>query len=211
MAHRNISLESITVGAINAGKIMLGNFYLDENKSFFGQVWEGISRRTWEFPQQAAGYFWSGIRNCWSDRVDYLSGATYVTNQSSGGGVSLGSFINYNYSGIITGSFDCFVRGNPGYMHEYGLSIDSKKYGPLYLPIVGLLSLKSASGDEYETSPEGFFRWLHNSYWTETSANRNASRYFGKHYGVSWTTDKKGNIDIHGIMREQTYMDAYPL
>ena len=194
-------------GVANAGKIIAGNFYLDENKTPADQIWEGVSRHTWEFQQQSVGYFWSSIRNCWAERVDYYGGATFITNENGkGGGLSLGSYINYNYEKEITESFDSFILKNPGYMHEYGHSIDSKRYGPTYLPVVGLFSLISASGNGIETSLEGFPRWLHNSYWTETSANRNASEYFGVHGGVSWLTD----TIVRGSKR-QTYVDAYPL
>ena len=109
-------------GVANAGKIMLGNFYLDENKSFFGQVWEGISRHTWEVPQLAVGYFWSGIRNCWADRVDYWGGATFITNFSrSYQGVTMGGYI-YIDNGEVTptmnsySSFDDYMQS-----HEYAV------------------------------------------------------------------------------------------
>ena len=85
-------------GLANAGKTILGNFYLDENKSFFGQVWEGISRHTWEYPQQVAGYFWSMIRNCWAERVDFWGGSTFVSNfNNHTNGVTLGNYNNLNF------------------------------------------------------------------------------------------------------------------
>jgi hypothetical protein len=40
----------------NAGQIFLGNFYLDENRSFFGGVWQGTIRHTWEFIQTGLGF-----------------------------------------------------------------------------------------------------------------------------------------------------------
>ena len=52
-------------GVENTIEIILGQSYYDENKSFWGQIWEGVSRRTWQYPQQAAGYFASLISNCW--------------------------------------------------------------------------------------------------------------------------------------------------
>jgi RHS repeat-associated protein len=195
-------------GVANAGKIMLGNFYLDENKSFLGQVWEGISRHTWEAPQQAAGYIWSGIRNCWADRVDYMVGATFITEENSNkGGISLGGFINYDYYDVISGNFDTFVTKTPGYMHEYGHSIDSKRKGLSYIFTIGFPSIRSAANAAAEISPEGFLRSTHRSFRTETSANNNAADYFGSFYGVSWSSDRW----INPIGRLQIFIDAYPL
>ncbi len=174
-------------GLANAGKIILGNFYLDENKSFWGQVGEGILRHTWEAPQQSLGYFWSSARNTVGavDRVDYLGGATFATDENhNGGGVSLGSYINYNYTSTITGDFESFVKQTPGYMHEYGHYIDSQSFGLTYLLAIGVPSLFSASSNKM-IGPY----WAHNYYWTETRANNNASSYFGIYYGVNWMTD----------------------
>lgn len=185
-------------GVANAMKILLGNFYLDENKSFFGEVWEGISRHTWEYPQQAAGYFWSSMRNCWADRVDYLGGGTFVTNEeSNGSGISFGSFLNINDTGKISGDFDNYVAHHPLYMHEYGHYIDSQRFGPTYLPVVGSLSLISAMSNKKIGG-----NWAHNYYWTETRANNNASSYFGRNYGVDWIND---------IYNGSTYVKLFPL
>ena len=196
-------------GLANAGEIFLGNFYLDENESFFGQVGEGILRHTWEAPQQSLGYFWSSARNAVGavDRVDYLGGATFSTNENhSGGGVSLGSFINYNHTSTITGDFESFVKQNPGYMHEYGHYIDSQSFGLSYLFAIGAPSLISAMGNGMTKSPEGFDIYYHSYYWTDTRANRNAAKYFGKHYGVNWSSDK-----FKSYGKPRTIIDGYPL
>lgn len=195
-------------GLVNAGKIFLGNFYLDENKLFWSQVGEGILRHTWAATQQSVGYFWSSFRNANGDvdRVDYLGGATFVTNENyREGSVSLGSYMNMNYEDTITEPFETFVRHTPVYMHEYGHYLDSQAFGPLYLPTIGLLSLISASRDIYIKSPEKFKIDAHCYYWTETRANRNASDYFGKYYGVSWNRDKY--IDKG---KERTIIDGFP-
>lgn len=174
-------------GVANAGKIMLGNFYLDENKSFFGQVWEGISRHTWEVPQQAVGYFWSGIRNCWADRVDYWGGATFITNFSSSyQGVTMGGYINID-NGEVTptmnsySSFDDYMQSHEYavehyYIHEYGHTIQSKIWGPAYLPIPALMSLWNCREfwDKHKIA--------HKNYWTEVWANTYSKQYYKKHF-----------------------------
>ena len=206
MLHLNTAstLTSVIGGAIhqgwkgvaNTGKIIMGNVYLDENKSFFGQVWEGISRHTWEYPQQALGYFWSSIRNCWADRVDYMAGATFVTNENSAWqGVTLGNYCNVDISGEIgSGSLDDYVTAltdegkvsshAPLYMHEYGHTIDSKRLGFAYLFAVGIPSMISAGNAQ---SIPGTHYTTHRIKPYEIRASTYAKEYFGNHYGISWS------------------------
>jgi hypothetical protein len=68
-------------------------------------------------------------------------------------------------------------------LHEYGHTFQSRNWGPLYLVVTGLLSLISAGNSENIKDPP--FE-THNSFWTEKNANRNAKKYFGKHYDVDW-------------------------
>ena len=111
----------------------MGKYYLDENKSFFEEMGEGISRYSWEVFQEAAGYGWTSIRNGCADRVDLWGGATFLTNYTNDGkydGVTLGSFININYDDDDTdarykridyyGDFDSFMNyyGNSSSIKE---------------------------------------------------------------------------------------------
>lgn len=168
-------------GIANAGKIMLGNFYLDENKSLFGQVWEGASRHTWELAQQAAGYFWSEVRNSWADRVDFWGGATFITNENSKNhqGITLGAYINVDIKNSIASvkSFDHYIEHNDQlYAHEYGHTVQSKAFGFLY-PLMGLMSLGSAIADfELHTKHN------HHSFFTEVMANRFSSHIFPSYH-----------------------------
>ena len=173
-------------GVANAMKIFLGNFYLDENKSFFGEVWEGISRHTWEYPQQAAGYFWSSMRNCWADRVDYLGGATYVVNESSSGrfGITLGNYSNIDIDDIIgADGIEQYATHNAIFMHEYGHIIDSKRFGVSYLLAIGIPSLISAANNHELPDKTA---WSHFYMPWEMSATINGAHYFANNYGVSW-------------------------
>jgi len=63
----------------------LGNFYIDENRTFMGGLWQGISRYTWEHPQTVLGNDLSQLRNIFGqvDRVEYLGGATFSINEKS--------------------------------------------------------------------------------------------------------------------------------
>jgi RHS repeat-associated protein len=166
-------------GVGNGAKTFLGNFYLDEN-NWTGGIVQGFLRHTWEMPQSLIGQGYTQIRNTAGniDRVDYLGGATFATNENAGhrNGISLGNYININIDNEITGSFDERVLSDPLFMHEYGHTIDSRAFGLSYLFAIGLPSIFSASGSGD-----------HSTYWTETRANRRAEKYFKKHYEVNWT------------------------
>jgi len=163
----------------NAAELFVGNFYLDENRTFFGGVWQGVSRFSWEYLQTTAGGSYSQIRNTFGkvDRVDFFGGATFSTteNFNSENGISLGNFININIRREIEGDFDTYVLESPLYMHEYGHTFDSQIFGLSYIFSIGLPSFFSAVGGGD-----------HRSFWTETRANRHAARYFRKHFGVIW-------------------------
>lgn len=169
------------------------NNHHDENKSFLGQTWEGISRFTWEYLQQMSGYMWSSVRNIWSDRVDFWGGATFITNFNGeeGPGISLGSFINIDSkdsSSIIDsyGGFDEYMTSEEYmvqnfYVHEYGHVLQSKKWGLFYLPIPGLSSLYNLRDNA---------RVPHGELWAEVSANYYSWSYFRQyHPKFKWNYD----------------------
>ena len=185
----------------NTGKIFMGNFYIDENRSFFGGVWQGISRHTWEFPQTGLGHSWTQIKNAFGkvDRVDYLGGATFSTyeNQESNSGMSLGNFINVSITDEIGEDFENRVISDPLFMHEYGHTFDSQIFGISYLLTIGIPSIISASGaSQVQGEPSGVS--THDFRWYEMKANRHAARYFGKFYGVDWLSSyRKGTIETY--------------
>ena len=81
----------------------------------------------------------------------------------------------------IDRDFNDYVKYDPMYMHEYGHTIDSSKWGLLYLFAIGIPSAISASkvssGSNYQ----------HQAYWTERRSNKLAAAYFSK-FGVDWNT-----------------------
>lgn len=170
----------------NVGKMLAGNFYLDGNRSFFGQVWQGMSRFSWELPQSTGGHAYSQVRNAFGsvDRVDYFGGATFATNEMAGrrDGISLGNYINLNISDKIEGRFADRVISDPLFMHEYGHTFDSQIFGLSYLFGVGLPSAVSAATSE----AVGNGLTTHDYRWYEMRANRHSARYFGRYYGVDW-------------------------
>ena len=96
--------------------------------------------------------------------------------------MTIGNFININIPGVVDNSisFEQFVLTTPLYMHEYGHTFQSERSGFGYLIGYGIPSLISA-----KKSNNG----EHHRFWTETSANRWARRYFDDRYGVVWNFD----------------------
>jgi hypothetical protein len=172
----------------NSSKITLGSFYIDENRTFIGGLWQGISRYTWEHPQTVLGNDFSQLRNIFGqvDRVEYLGGATFSINEKSKkeDGISIGNFINININGKIEGDFTEYVLTHPLFMHKYGHYIDSQTFGLTYMLNIAIPSFFSAMSDEKE---DGIYK--HNYRWYEMNANKNANKYFNKHYGnrVNWS------------------------
>lgn len=179
-----------------AAQIDKGLFKTDPNRNFWGRTWQLVSRFTWELPQTLVGNVWSDIRNITGkvDRVDYYGGATFVTNENSskGDGVSLGSYINININGsTIDRPFEQYVTYNPTYMHEYGHYIQSQMMGPLYV-IPAISSGLHTLINKGRTMTYNYWSGIpvSSDHWTETWANRLASRYFGKYKGVDWERDR---------------------
>ncbi|MDH6307242.1 hypothetical protein M2451_004157 [Dysgonomonas sp. PFB1-18] len=185
----------------HAVKIDLGLF-----KGEFVQV---LSRFTWELPQTVIGNIYSHYRNIkWTvDKVRYFDGATFLINERSkkDDGVTLGNYININikdsydrsiYEPDWNGGRFTIIGGDPIFMHEYGHYIQSQQYGLGYLFSIGLRSIKSAANSTVESTlydANGNFianRTTHSLYWTETSANKKAAKYFGIWYRVNWAGDR---------------------
>jgi RHS repeat-associated protein len=159
-------------GLGNAGKIFLGNFYSDPERSFFSQTLQLTSRHSWEFLQTEIGHSYSQIRNAVGrvDRVDLYRGATFTQRYNTGTGfrrgISLGNFINIAVSSDdpgVTLENEPDRRSRPGLLrHEYGHIFDSHRWGPLYLFGIGI---PSAAGAE----------------WTENRADSFWRTYFNRH------------------------------
>jgi hypothetical protein len=163
----------------NTWKQFGGNFYLDENRNFFGQTWQGISRFSWELPQSTIGHGYSQMRNTFSgvDRVDYFGGVTFSTRENNDDrwGVSIGNHINISIRDEIQGDFKEHLLQDPIFMHEYGHTFQSQIWGPLFGITVGIPSLLSAW-----LTPD-----IHKFRSFERTANSYAGWYF-KRLGVNW-------------------------
>ena len=140
----------------------MGNFNLDEN-SFFGGIWKGYTRHTWEIPNTFVGHTFTQGRNSFGrvDRVEFNAGATFaisenVADMKGWRGVSLGNFNTIKLGGAFTDLNENI------FWHEYGHTRDSRLFGPFYILIIGI---PSASGAQ----------------WTEDRADEYSRRYRRRH------------------------------
>lgn len=174
-------------GIENANRIFWGQFYLDENKSWWGGVREGISRFTWERVQSEFGFYYSQFRNAigWVDHVTFYGGATWAWNFNAGGdrtGATMGSFVNMRINDQNTA-----IVSEPLYMHEYGHTIQSRRLGILYPYLVLIPSpISAGTSQTVATINNGRNLTTHDRRTYERAANRFAAGYFGKHAGIHW-------------------------
>lgn len=162
-------------------RIFLGRYRFDCRRSH--AVIQALVRFSWELPQTWLGYVLAQWRNIVGkvDRVDCLGGVTFVTNEHQPGhsyiGMSVGCFANMWIPSAVKGDFEDFVRHRSYriYMHEYGHSIDSHRWGLFYLPVVGVTSLASQVLDL-----KGWFGHKHSHCFVERLADYHAGRYFDK-------------------------------
>ena len=185
--------------ASNDLKLWGGLFITDPNKSFFGQVWEIVSRFTWQAPQTLAGFTlsqfanaseWIGFTNGGIQSIDYLYGATVVTYNLGGwGAVTLGSYINGDNN----------LKADPNnylFQHEYGHYIQSQNFGIVYLSRYGIPSGLNCMGHKN-----------HNYHPAEQDANIRAFKYFNK-YIDNYTGWKCGVNPIGGYDNSLPYDDS---
>lgn len=174
MEARKASIRS----AKNDAKILGGLFQTDNNKTAFRQLWEVISRFTWQAPQVALGHTYSlginllgslGVHNAVITNVDYAYGATVVTyNMNGSTAITLGNYINGRNKLSAN-------RYNDLFLHEYGHYLQSQEMGPEYLKRVGLPSLLSKKPHKYHP--------------IEIDANQRSYMYFKENVFTNGTAD----------------------
>ena len=117
----------------------------------------------WQLPQNLLGLF---MLLWYRHEKEYhrLNGRTFYYTTEMPSGISLGNYIIMNREDM-----------EDGMKHEYGHSIDSRRWGPIYLLVIGLPSLMGNIYDrifhrhwKYSKS----YRWYYNQPW-EKSADKN--------------------------------------
>jgi RHS repeat-associated protein len=212
---RNEGWQNANHSAGNNLKIKRGLFVLDKNKTFGGQVWELVSRFTWQLPQTIGGYYTAQTYNLFQkvNWVEHEHGATVVnadrmlrSQDENWGGVAQGSF--------IVG--DPRIEANAHnhlFQHEYGHYLQSQEMGWGYYNRVGIPSIMS--GGRYGDDENGIGR--HDFHPVEQDANRRAFLYFNNEVdgfkNDQFIGDSKGwnfvvnPLDVERTFSRRTYID----
>ena len=145
-------------------------FYTDSNKSEGGQIWEVVSRFTWQLPQTVIGDIFVSGANALGlvNSITHNYGITAVDMGLEGGAVTIGHFSAGPKGYIADWRDNLFV-------HEYGHYIQSQQQGLAFLFVVGLPSLMSA--ELSDLGPAHIDRWF------EANASKQGANYFDKYYG----------------------------
>ena len=122
-------------------------------KNFLKTVWD-VWLYFWQFPQNLLGLLFLLVLRT-RRLVHEQDGRRFYVARAMRGAISLGDYI------IIS---ENSARRKPVYDHEFGHTVDSRKWGWLYLPVIGLCSglhclLYDRDANYYD-------------YWTERRANR---------------------------------------
>ena len=182
----------------NAFKIDIGLFETDATLSEEEQKKTLWSRFIWENPQTFAGNWLAHARNILTDvNVEYYNGATLVNETGTDllgrsglkWGVTLGSYINAN-------NLTADPEADYVFAHEYGHTIQSRKLGLSYLPIVGPPSLVGCLVEKIPWANHD-----HDNEWYEVWANNLANDYYqerGMTTAVNYFGSGKHNpLDFH--------------
>lgn len=187
LAAKGVMVLSTLLGVVRfpvlGMQIFLGRYRFDDRQGH--ALAQALMRYTWELPQTFVGYVVAQWRNILGivDRVDSLGGVTFVTNEHQSGhafvGMSIGCYANMWIPRAVEGDFEDFVRHRSYriFMHEYGHSLDSHRWGLLYLPVVGATSLVSQLFDL-----RGWLNHKHSHCFVERLADYRARRYFNTEY-----------------------------
>ena len=122
-------------------------------KNFLKTVWD-VWLHFWQLPQNLLGLLFLLVLRT-RRLVHEQDGRRFYVARAMRGAISLGDYI------IISENSS---RRKPVYDHEFGHTVDSRKWGWLYLPVIGLCSglhflLYDQATNYYD-------------YWTERRANR---------------------------------------
>lgn len=144
-------------------------------KNFLKTVWAALLY-SWQLPQNLLGLLFLLVLRT-RRLVHEQDGRRFYVARAMRGAISLGYYIILSESS---------ARRKPVYDHEFGHTVDSRKWGWLYLPVIGLCSglhclLYDRAANYYD-------------YWTERRANR-----FGGIDGYAGELEYPGKVGFHLI------------
>lgn len=152
-----------------------------------GSMTELCARWLWQWPQCHIGWLCALWVICMhrepAVRLSRHAGVIFLLVQNAGShfAISLGFVVIVQCRRMPnhTESFERYFHTHPVCMHEFGHVLDSRQWGWLYLPVIGLPSLLSAIWEGQRQD------YAHNTFWTERRANRLAARRLQSR-GVVW-------------------------
>jgi len=179
----------------NAGQILMGNFSYNPNGS---SIWQGISRGSYESIQQNLGSGIGHLRNTFGevDNVEIFDGVTLINGNYGTGwwGFALGSMINSKNIDV----------NSDGFWHEFGHTMQSRRWGPLYPFAIGIPSVLSSKftpskhdGRWYEKDAT----YLGNKYWRDYHTPRPRGSGSGGGYFESPHEDRRERMPHHNLTR----------
>ena len=162
--------EGFADGWTQSWEITGGLFQYDSDLNFGENLWNTVSKFTWELPQTALGFTVSQGLNIGTavNDVNYFRGATVIDSDLEGGAFTMGSYI------VGPEGFRPDFKDHL-FVHEFGHYLQSKRMGPLYIPFVALPSLT----DFYLAGTD-----LHHNRWYESSASKLGANYFDREFGT---------------------------
>lgn len=175
------TLFALSIPTKNYWEKVKNSFKIDTYQFKAKNFWHWNLRFSWESLQTGVGNMYSHIRNIIGkvDRVDYYDGATFCVDENAekSDGITLGNYININIDDDINTNFETYLKTahNGLFMHEYGHTIQGRRYGFAYLFNIGIPSLKSAKNSE----PHPLYKSTHVAKWFEKEASTYAKYYFG--------------------------------
>jgi hypothetical protein len=156
-----------------AARIDGGLFQTDDTQSWLGRGLQLLSRFSWESPQTLFGNLVNHSLNVAGtvNDVSYFRGRTAVNssifNDFTGGAFAIGNYITGPPN--MQASFQDHL-----FVHEFGHTLQSRLFGPMYLFGVGVPSLLSA----------GVWPRNHETRWFEADASRRGANYFDREFGT---------------------------
>jgi len=156
----------------NALRILGSLFAVSKNKTLGGKILQILSHLTWELPQQLAGIVSAevvnavgGIKNAY-----FKDGALVLESKF------IGANVGYTLGNILTvgvGSSQSTIS------HEYGHYMQSRIFGPGYIPIFAVPSVARASVLSVGWMFGGFQNVQYDAFYTERSATRLGQKFWG--------------------------------
>jgi len=156
----------------NALRILGSLFAVSKNKTLGGKILQVLSHLTWELPQQLAGIVTAevvnavgGIKNAY-----FKDGALVLESKF------IGANVGYTLGNILTvgvGSSQSTIS------HEYGHYMQSRIFGPGYIPIFAVPSVARASVLSVGWMFGGFQNVQYDAFYTERSATRLGQKFWG--------------------------------